>query len=203
LTIRHVQAITAVGTKESALIGQVVSKEPKKFIYYRSTQAIFKKYHSALDPKLKDGSVNFTAFAKFFEFMVTNEQEFSSTKTYEEHPFPNNDFAMALYDKVYGKSKDQNHAVTAIISQSANMAKTDNWCFHPLCRGRKKFASHTWENCFRNRKSAHYKQQASNRKGAEESHTKLHSRSQSSKYHNGGYRKDKQTVYTRILIPTV
>jgi hypothetical protein len=102
---------------------------------------------------------------------------------------------MALYAKVYGtsKSKDQNNAVTAVTSQSANMAKTDNWCFHPLCRGKQKFASHTWKSCFRNKKSAHYKQQARNRKGATESHTKFNPRSQSSKYHNGGHRKDKQT----------
>jgi hypothetical protein len=137
----------------------VVSEELKKFIYYRATQAIFKKYHSDLDPKLKDASVNFTAFAKFFEFKVTNEQEFSLTKTYEGPPFPNNEFAMALYENVYGKSntKDKNNAVTAIPSQSANVAKIDNWCFHPLCRGKQKFATHTWENCYRIRKSAHYK----------------------------------------------
>jgi hypothetical protein len=65
-TIRHVQTIIVVAAKESALIGQVVSKELKKFIYYRATQAIFKKYHSDLDPKLKDASVNITAFAKVF-----------------------------------------------------------------------------------------------------------------------------------------
>ena len=53
-TIRHVQGIIAVAAKESALIGQVVSEELKKFIYYRATQAIFKKYHSDLDPKLRD-----------------------------------------------------------------------------------------------------------------------------------------------------
>ena len=64
-TIRHVQAIIAVATKESALIGQLVSEELKKFIYYRATQAIFKKYHSDLYPKLKDNSVTFNAFTKF------------------------------------------------------------------------------------------------------------------------------------------
>ena len=55
-----------------------------------------------------------------------------------------------------------------------------------------KFANHTWENCFRNRKSAHYKQQANNRKGETESHTKLNSKSHSSEFHSGGHRKDKQ-----------
>ena len=44
--IRHVQAIIALAAKESVLIGQMVSEELKKFIYYRATQAIFKKYHS-------------------------------------------------------------------------------------------------------------------------------------------------------------
>jgi hypothetical protein len=193
-TIRHVQAITAVAAKESALIGQVVSEELKKFIYYRATQAIFKKYHSDLDPKLRDTSVTFTAFAKFFEFKVTSEQEFSLTKTYEGSPFPNNEFAMTLYDKVYGKSKpkDPNNAVTATISQSANLAKSDNWCFHPLCRGKKKFANHTWENCYRNKRSAHSKQQASNRKDAAEAQTKVSSASQQNKYHKGGFHKEKQ-----------
>ena len=94
-TIRHVQALIAVATKESALIGQVVSEELKKFIYYRATQAIFKKYHSDLYPKLKDSSVTFAAFTKFFEYKVTEEQEFKLTKPYEGPPFPNNDFAFS------------------------------------------------------------------------------------------------------------
>ena len=81
-TIRHVQAIIAVATKESALIGQLVSKELKKFIYYRATQAIFKKYHSDLYPKLKDNSVTFNAFTKFFEYKSwRNAAENSSTHT--------------------------------------------------------------------------------------------------------------------------
>ena len=52
------------------------------------------------------------------KFKVTNEQEFSLTKTYEGPPFSNNEFAMALYEKVYAKSKskDKNSAVTAILS---------------------------------------------------------------------------------------
>ena len=107
---------------------------------------------------------------------------------------------MALYAKVYGtsKAKDQNNAVTAVTPQSANMAKTDNWCFHPLCRGKKKFASHTWENCFRNRKSAHYKQQANNRKDAIHRQSKFNSKNQSNKSHDGGNHKDNQSSYKNM-----
>ena len=102
----------------------MVSEELRKFIYYRATQAIFKKYHSDLDPKLKDNSVTFNAFTKFFEYKVTNEQEFQLTKTYEGPPFPNNDFALALYDKIYGtsKNKDKNTESTSAPTQSANLA---------------------------------------------------------------------------------
>ena len=151
-TIRHVQAIIAVAAKESALIGQMVSEELKKFIYYRATQAIFKKYNSDLDPKLKDNSVTFNAFTKFFEYKVTNEQEYQLTKTYEGPPFLNNDFALALYDKIYGKSKnkDKSNESTSAPTQSANLAQNTNWCFHPLCRGRNKYATHTWESCIKN-----------------------------------------------------
>ena len=78
-TIRHVQAIIAVAAKESALIGQMVSGESKKFIYYRATQAIFKKYHYDLDPKHKNNSVTFNSFTKFFEYKVINKQEFQFT----------------------------------------------------------------------------------------------------------------------------
>ena len=157
-----------MATKESALIGQLVSEELKKFIYYRATQAIFKKYHSDLYPKLKDNSVTFNAFTKFFEYKVTNEQEFQLTKTYEGPPFPNNDFALALYDKIYGKSKnkDKTNNSTSVNTQSANLAQNTNWCFHPLCRGRNKYATHTWESCHRNKYSAHAKQQAKQRKGS-------------------------------------
>ena len=47
-----------------------------KFLYYLGTQAIFHKYHSDLDPKLRDATVTFTQFAKFFEHKVTSEREF-------------------------------------------------------------------------------------------------------------------------------
>ena len=43
------QGIIAVAAKDSALIGQSVSEELMKFLYYLGTQAIFKKYHSDLD----------------------------------------------------------------------------------------------------------------------------------------------------------
>jgi hypothetical protein len=89
-----------VTAKESVLIGQKVSEELKKFIYYRATQTIVKKGCLDLDPKLKDTSVTFNAL--FFEYKVS--QEISLAKTFEGPPFPNNDFALALHDKIYGKS---------------------------------------------------------------------------------------------------
>ena len=192
-TIRHIQAIIAVATKESALIGQLVSDKRKKFIYYRATQAIFKKYHSDLYPKLKDNSVTFNAFTKFFEYKVTNEQEFQLTKTYEGPPFPNNDFALALYVKIYGKSKnkDKTNNSTSVNTQSANLAQNTNWCFHPLCRGRNKFATHTWESCHRNKYSAHSKQQANNHRGSSRDVSKTSSTDtsgRSQKRGNPGYK---------------
>ena len=44
--------------------------------------------------------------------------------------------------------------------------RTRNWCFHPLCRGRNMYATHTWESCHRNKYSAHAKQQANHRRGS-------------------------------------
>jgi hypothetical protein len=115
-----------------------------------------------------------TSNAKFFEYNASNEQEFSLTKTYKGPPFPNNDFALALFVKIYGKSKskDKTNAAISLPAQSANLAKTDNWCFYPLCRGRNKYAAHTWKNCHRNRHSAHSKQQSSNRNRASGDQTK-------------------------------
>ena len=81
--IRILQAVVAVAAKDSATIGQTVSEELMKFLYYLGTQAIFHKYHSDLDPKLKYSTVTFTQFAKFFEHKVTLEREFQLTKTYE------------------------------------------------------------------------------------------------------------------------
>ena len=89
------QAVIAVTARASALIGQMVSEELMKFLYYLGTQAIFDKYHSDLDPKLKDPATTFTQFAKFIEHKVTSESDFQLTKTYEGPPFPNNDFAMS------------------------------------------------------------------------------------------------------------
>ena len=90
------QAVIAVAAKHSATIGQTVSEELMKFLYYLGTQAIFHKYHLDLDPKLKDSTVTFTQFAKFFEYKVTSEREFQLTKTYEGPPFPNNEFAISI-----------------------------------------------------------------------------------------------------------
>ena len=101
--IRILQAVIVVAAKDSATIGQTVSEELMKFLYYLGTQAIFHKYHSDLDPKLKDSTVTFTKFAKFFEHKVTSEREFQLTKTYEGPPFPNNEFAMNICNKLYGK----------------------------------------------------------------------------------------------------
>ena len=130
-----------------------------KFLYYLGTQAIFHKYHSDLDPKLKDSSVTFTQFAKFFEHKVTSEREFQLTKTYEGSPFPNNKFAMSIYNKLYGKGQhsDSNSA------PSAHLVTKENWCRHPACRGKNKFANHLWDVCPNNRNSPHFKQQASNK----------------------------------------
>ena len=80
--IRILQAVIADAAKDSATIGQIVSEELIKFLYYLGTQAIFHKYHSDLDPKLKDATVTFTQFAKFFEHKVTSEREFQLNKMY-------------------------------------------------------------------------------------------------------------------------
>ena len=55
--IRNHEAFIAVAAKDSALIGQTITEELMKFLYYLGTQAIFNKYHSYLDPNLKDNSV--------------------------------------------------------------------------------------------------------------------------------------------------
>jgi hypothetical protein len=160
--IRILQAVIAVAAKDSAAIGQVVTEELMKFLYYLGTQAIFHKYHSDLDPKLRDSTVTFTQFAKFFEYKVNLEREFQLTKTYEGPPFPNNEFAMSIYNKLYGKGQrnDSN------LAPSAHLVTRENWCRHPACRGRNKFANHLWEVCPNNKNSPHFKQQASNKPAA-------------------------------------
>ena len=93
-----------------------------KFLYYLGTQAIFNKYHSDLDPKLKNGTITFTQFAKFFEHKVTSEREFQLTKTYEGPPYPNNDFAINIYNKLYGKGKQGD----IIPAQTAHLVTKEN-----------------------------------------------------------------------------
>jgi hypothetical protein len=92
------------------------------------TRAIFKKYHSDLDPKLRDPSVTFSQFANFFEHKVITEQEFQLTKTYKGSPFPNNDFAMSIYNKLYGKNSNNDKIGSASCSstQSANLVTKEN-----------------------------------------------------------------------------
>jgi hypothetical protein len=86
-----------------------------KFLYYLGTQAIFKKYHSDLDPKLRDPSVTFS--------QGNIRTRISVDQTYEGFPFPNNDFAMSMYNKLYGKNKSNEKfpSVTCPPMQSANM----------------------------------------------------------------------------------
>jgi hypothetical protein len=121
--IRNLQAVIAVAAKDSALIGQSVLEDLMKFLYYLGTQAIFKKYHSDLDPKLRDPSVTFSQSAKCFKHKVISEQGFQLTRTYEGPPFPNNDFAMSIYNKLYRKNKSNEKcpSVTCPPMQSANM----------------------------------------------------------------------------------
>ena len=107
--IHILQAVIAVAAKDSATIGQIVSEELMKFLYYLGTQATFNKYHSDLDPQLKDATVTFTQFAKFIEHKVTSEREFQLTKTYEGPTYPNNEFAMSIYNKLYGKGKQSDN----------------------------------------------------------------------------------------------
>ena len=105
--IRILQAVIAVAAKDSVTIGQIVSEELMKILYYLGTQAIFNKYHSDLDPELKDLSITFTQFAKCFEHNVTSEREFQLTKTYEDSPFPNNDFEISIYNILYMERVNQ------------------------------------------------------------------------------------------------
>ena len=71
------------------------------------------------------------------------EREFQLTKTYEGPPFPNNEFAMSIYNKLYGKGQrgDSN------LAPSAHLVTRENWCRHPACRGKNKFANHLWDVC--------------------------------------------------------
>ena len=94
-----------------------------KFLYYLGTQVILNKYHSDLDPKLKDPATTFTQFAKFCERKDTLEREFQLTKTYEGSPFPNNDFAISIYNKLYGKGTPNDN----IPAQTANLVTGENW----------------------------------------------------------------------------
>ena len=108
---------------------------------------------------LRDSSVTFPQFAKFFEHEVITEQEFQLTKTYEGPPFPNNDFAMSIYNILYGKNNnnDKNGSASCISMQSANMVTKDNLCHHPAYRGKQRYANHLWEVCLNNRNSPHFR----------------------------------------------
>ena len=64
------QPITTTNNNGSEQIGQTVTT-----IFNHGTQEIVNKYHSDLDPKMKDNSVCLTSLAKVFKHKVTSEQE--------------------------------------------------------------------------------------------------------------------------------
>ena len=74
---------------------------------------------------------------------MTLEREFQLTKTYEGPPFPNNEFAMGIYNKLYGKGQrsDSNltpsaHLVTnkGELVSSPSMSWQEQICQSPVGR---------------------------------------------------------------------
>ena len=63
------QPITSANNNVSEQIGQTVTT-----IFNHGTQEIVNKYHSDLDPKMKDNSVCLTSLAKGFKHKVTSEK---------------------------------------------------------------------------------------------------------------------------------
>ena len=64
------QPITPANNNGSEQIGQTATT-----IFNHCTQEIVNKYHSDIDPKMKDNSVCLTSLAKVFKHKVTSEQE--------------------------------------------------------------------------------------------------------------------------------
>ena len=71
------QPITTTNNNGSEQIGQTVTT-----IFNHGTQEIVNKYHSDLDPKMKDNSVCLTSLAKVFKHKVTSEQETDVQRNY-------------------------------------------------------------------------------------------------------------------------
>ena len=84
------------------------------------------------------------------------------------YKYCNPSIAMSIYFKLYGKGKQ----VDNISAQSAHLVTKENWCRHPACRGKNKFANHLWDVCSKNRNSPHYKQRASNKQYVKAEHSK-------------------------------
>jgi hypothetical protein len=104
-------------------------------------------------------------FAISFEHKVATERELQLTKTYEGPPFPNNDFAMSIYNKLYGmgESNDNSSTLACPPMQSATTVTRVNLCRHPACRGKNKFSNHLWIVCLNNQSSPYFQQQAYNK----------------------------------------
>jgi hypothetical protein len=43
------------------------------------------------------------------------------------------------------------------------MVTKDDWCHHPACRGKQRYANHLWDVCPNNQNSPHFRQQAANK----------------------------------------
>ena len=69
--------ITPANNSGSEQIGQTATT-----IFNHGTQEIVNKYHSDLDPKMKDNSVCLTYLAKVFKHKVTSEQETDVRRNY-------------------------------------------------------------------------------------------------------------------------
>ena len=154
-SIRDYHAVLVVAVKDSETMGQAVSVEMQKYLYYRATQDIYRKYHDKLEPKFKDPTVDLPMLVKFFETLITTKQEVSiKDKFTGKSPIENN-MAIQIYNKINNKLSNtipSTQPRTAMIAE-ANMASYQTFCRHPKCRGNRKFARHTWDKCFRNPKS--------------------------------------------------
>ena len=64
-TIREFHAVLVIAIKDTETMSQTVPVDLQKYLYYRATQDIFKKYHAKIDPLLKDSSIDLAHMVKF------------------------------------------------------------------------------------------------------------------------------------------
>jgi len=91
-----------------------------------------------------------------YEKMVLQERKVTMEDVYKGNSWPNNSFAIEMYNKMHVKQSSQ-VGRNASYCQEVNVAiaSPQDKCRRPQCRKNRRYASHSFANCWFNRSNQH------------------------------------------------